>query len=207
MAGTYEIPEEGSPNASQDPKIKTMLKGLNEALDTSNKTPSASLSLGNLGRLYAPTIIATEQARENVAFGTLTTPDEVKSVVVPENGLVQVGYIAKAKSSISTNGRVAIFIGSNQLTITTSGLVQEVELGTEFANVGTAGPGLVGAAGTTAFKTTGQPLAVSPTGSGGFCSIFGLPAGTYNVSVQFKATSGTVTAKERKLWVGVIGGV
>lgn len=35
---------------------------------------------------------------------------------------------------------------------------------------------------------------------GGPCYIFAA-AGTYDVSVQFKATSGSVTAKNRKLWV------
>lgn len=30
-------------------------------------------------------------------------------------------------------------------------------------------------------------------------------AGTYNISVQYKATSGSITAKERKLWVAVLG--
>ena len=39
---------------------------------------------------------------------------------------------------------------------------------------------------------------------GGPCFIFAA-AGTYDVSVQFKATSGSVTAKERKLWVWTLG--
>jgi hypothetical protein len=30
-------------------------------------------------------------------------------------------------------------------------------------------------------------------------------AGTYNTTVQFKATSGSITAKERKLWCYVLG--
>ncbi len=39
----------------------------------------------------------------------------------------------------------------------------------------------------------------------GICVIEGLAAGTYDVSVRFKATSGTVTAKDRKLWVWTLG--
>lgn len=39
---------------------------------------------------------------------------------------------------------------------------------------------------------------------GGDCDIKGLPSGTYTVSVQFKATSGSVTASARNLWVQAI---
>jgi hypothetical protein len=41
---------------------------------------------------------------------------------------------------------------------------------------------------------------IAPPG-GGACYIFGLAAGTYTVSIQFKASSGSVTAKNRRLWV------
>lgn len=40
-------------------------------------------------------------------------------------------------------------------------------------------------------------------GAGGACSVFAA-AGTYTVSVQFKASSGSVTASNRKLWVQAI---
>ncbi len=39
---------------------------------------------------------------------------------------------------------------------------------------------------------------------GGPCDIDNLPAGTYTVSVQFKASSGSVTASNRRLRVQVI---
>ena len=78
------------------------------------------------------------------------------------------------------------------------------------------------ASGSTADVTTGQVVGIArgtttgtpaeeiggtvgqlPTSSsiGGPCYIQGLAAGTYTISVQFKATSGSVTAKNRKLWV------
>jgi hypothetical protein len=49
MAGTYEIPEEGSPNSSQDPKIKTMLTGLNSKLNSSNLLEDTGLASPNNG--------------------------------------------------------------------------------------------------------------------------------------------------------------
>lgn len=188
-----------------------MLKGLNEELDSSNDLQGTGISKGFLGRFYPPTIIATEQERTNVAFGNLTTPDEVKSVVLPENGLIVIGYQAKFKSSGSGTGSAAIFLGANQLKVqtVTAPKVQEAKtVGTaEFFLVATSnGGGLETATGNPgADVTTGQLLGSGNTIAG--LSYVFAAAGTYNISVQFKATSGSVTAKERKLWVGVIGGV
>jgi hypothetical protein len=48
----------------------------------------------------------------------------------------------------------------------------------------------------------GQQTGGSPAGGvGGLCVIEGLPAGTYTISIQYKATSGSVTAKNRRLKV------
>jgi hypothetical protein len=63
--------------------------------------------------------------------------------------------------------------------------------------------GLVSVAGTgnTTEVTTGQVVGV--VGSwGGFAVVFAA-AGTYDVSVQFKSSVGSVTVKNRHLWVGV----
>lgn len=158
---------------------------------------------------FTPTKIVTEQSRESTAFGTLTTADEVKNVVVTSTSqLLGVGYTALAKASVSGAGRVAIFIGSNQLKYTnanTAPVVQEVSLTTTIWNmVNTAPLGLThesleGGA----FVTTGQALTAN--GSGGLCYIFGLPVGNYTISVQYKSTSGNVTAKERSLAVARFG--
>jgi len=61
-------------------------------------------------------------------------------------------------------------------------------------------------AATTAIEFAGAFSRATPAAAvamAGPCSIFGLPAGTYDISVQFKASSGSVTAKNRKLWVRV----
>src|SRR4051812_17888140 len=44
---------------------------------------------------YTPKVTATEQTRESATYGTLTTADEISSVVLPENGLIMVGFTAK----------------------------------------------------------------------------------------------------------------
>lgn len=179
-----------------------MLKGINELLNTENK-------LGNTLRWYTPTIIAEEQTRESTSYGTLSTPDEVKSVVLPTNGLILLGYSAVVKASKASAGAVSIFLGANQLKRQTVGStapeVQDLEVSTNAIHIGSSVAGMASGSGiwTGPDVTTGQVLSVQGT-SGGLTTIFAA-AGTYNVSVQFKASSGTISAKERKLWVSVIG--
>lgn len=153
------------------------------------------------------TNIATEQSRENAAFGTLTTPDEV-TVELQENGLIVVGYQAiwKRSASLST---VEATIALNGIQVkraeadgTAAGVLAElngtenifVPLSSNSGGLNTVNPD----SGYTGNSTTGQLLGIGTTG--GKCAIFAA-AGTYKVSIQFRSTSGTVTVKNRQLWV------
>lgn len=214
MAGTYEVPAEGSPNTTEDPKIKAFIKGWNESLGAGNKLEGKEIVAESIKNAqlaaeakpfdwYTPKIIATEQTRESATFGTLTTPDEITGVVLPENGLIVVGYSAKVKSSVASEGRVAVFLGANQLRNSLSSVQENSTSGTGYNTMGTSQAGISGQAGTEAFVTTGQIVGAG-SNSGGPTFIFAA-AGTYTVSIQYKAVSGSITAKERKLWVGVMG--
>jgi hypothetical protein len=118
---------------------------------------------------------------------------------------------------VSAASRAAIFIGANQLkvydTTTTAPVLEEADnggtAGTDYM-LTTGSTGLVSMAGTGGYGggdvTTGQVLGwrngasdASPSYGGPTC-IFAA-AGTYDISVQFKASSGNVLAKNRKLWV------
>jgi len=211
LAGTYEIPSEGSFNSTEDPKIKTILKGYNESLNSLNKLEASSLATGALGRLYKPVVIATKQERESTEYGKLTTADEVKEVVLPENGLIMVGYSALWRSSVASAGKAAIFLGANQV----QGREGEPKAQEATSATTTATPSALStepgglrtsstASSEAADVTTGQILCSLKAGPGGVTYIFAA-AGTYNVSIQFKATSGKVIVQERKLWVGVLG--
>lgn len=174
------------------------------------------------GAVSQKSIIAAEQERVNAAFGTLPTPDEV-IVTLPENGLIAVAYQAQwASTQISGEaGKAALFLGANQLKIQTQDntgpVVQEASThnapGSIFQALSTGPLGLATgpsvASSVNADVTTGQilgwqtvsyPAAGQP---GSFVLIFAA-AGTYKISVQFKATSGGVKAKNRKLWAWVV---
>jgi hypothetical protein len=119
------------------------------------------------------TNIATSEARTNVAYGLLATPDQVTGVVVPYGAKLQISFQALWQETVAGAARAAIFIGSNQIKIQSSEH---------------NGPG---------DDNSGTYLHFS---AGGWVEAFVAP-GTYTISVQYRATSGTVTASARKLWV------
>lgn len=185
-------------------------KVLRTMLDQTNVTTPLGLNDGTNVR-RGKSIIATSESRTNVAYGTLTTPDQVTSVVLPTDGLLLIGYQARWQNSVSGNGRAAIFIGANQLKVAQASgapLVQEAQgpsgtgADTPLSSTGQGLIGLGGAGGSTADVTTGQLVSMST--AGGFCVVFAA-AGTYTVSVQFKSASGSVTVADRKLWVWAVG--
>jgi hypothetical protein len=216
---SYELPEIGEVSLAADPRTLNALIALKawingEAVIDETKLDAALISKINAkatGLESQKKIIAAEETREQPAFGKLTTPDEV-TVTLAENGLLAVAYQARWKESVQGAARAAIFLGGNQLTIDLSNTPtnQETMLGegTGTVNVyrtlascweglrstSNAGPGAEDV-------TTGQ--VVGQSGFGGACLIFAA-AGTYKVSVQFKASSGKVSAKQRKLWAWTI---
>lgn len=165
---------------------------------------------------YTPKIIATEESRTNAEFGTLTTADEIKEVVLPENGLMMIGYTCAMKDTLTPGqaGRVGMFLGADQIKAAAgSGGSVSVEANclaaaNTFNKVVSTFYGLAeGAAASSADVTTGQVLGMYGASSygGGFMVVYAAPA-TYNVSAKFKCNeAGTVTVKERKLWVAVLG--
>ncbi len=158
-------------------------------------------------------IIATEESRTNTAYGLMPTPDRVPGVVLPQDGLIVVAFQALWKRSIAAGGaKAAIFLGSDQVKLTaiTAPAVQELLMGGPegpYRALATSPNGLADSTDTTpnghgSHVTTGQIL--SNGTAGGVMYIFAA-AGTYDVSIQFKSALGSVTVKERKLWVRAVG--
>ena len=160
-------------------------------------------------------IIATEESTTSASYTTLTTPDRVQNIVLPTDGLLFVGYRALWKESSSGAARAALFLGANQLQTgdNSAAVVQESQSGGGSTGVyyalHTNNGGLISqdssGVADTVDVTTGQVLgSASSSGYGAIAVIFAA-AGTYTVSVQFKTSAGTVTAKSRKLWVWSMG--
>lgn len=176
-------------------------------------------------------IVATEEARTSTSYGLLATPDAVDDIVLPGGGgLIIVAFHGLWKESAVNAARASIFLNGNALTTnalhaagqTTAWSEAQTYAGGFNTNIYTAlsshASGLKSFANDAGVNhatnvTTGQAVHTSSkyndtfnlaAGGGGLCAIFA-DAGTYDVSIQWKATSGTVTAKERKLWVWTEG--
>lgn len=168
--------------------------------------------------------ITTSESRTNVAYGTLTTPDQVTGIVLPTDGLIAIAYQATWQESVNGAARAGLFLGANQLRVAQVGvaagptLVEAPLAGGStavdaplFTNSSGASVGLSSwATATGAYTgdvTTGQIVGgVGSTSQPGGGPIYVFAAaGTYTISVQFKATSGSVTVKNRHLWVWVCG--
>lgn len=188
-------------------------------IETSGEWEKLGVSNGSTVR-RGKSIVATEEARTNTAYGLMATPDRVQNVVLPTDGLIFVAYQAAWKESVDNAAKAAIFLGSNQLKVADINnpgpAVSEASVNTGAGGVGQYVSLASDPAGLTAGSdvlftyvndvTTGQAIGVTqPTTagfanrSGGVCTVFAA-AGTYDISVQFKASSGSVTVKNRRLW-------
>jgi hypothetical protein len=164
------------------------------------------------------TPITATESRANVAYGLLGTPDQVTGIVLPTDGLIAVAYQATWQSSVGAAGKAAIFIGANQVKLAQTNVAAPATSLSEATSnnsintdipLSTAWWGLSGGGGvySTAYTgdvTTGQVQGDWGANGGGICYIFAA-AGTYTISVQFKASSGSVTVKNRRLWVWTNG--
>lgn len=168
-------------------------------------------------------IITATETRTNTAYGLMPTPDRVSGIVLPADGLIFVAYQATWQESVQSAANAMIFLGSNPVSYPSTTTGGQTTNAGNVAGIGNAtvnrdtplssypqgliSTNLFGAA-YAGDATTGQFVFMgSPSGAvglGGIATIFAA-AGTYDVSVQFKASSGSVTAKNRKLWVWTQG--
>jgi hypothetical protein len=228
------IPNVGDPRGSEEVDmlnaIITLINLVNGNIDsaniaanvlTANKLVPAlcqQLGISNDSSVRrGKSIIATEESRSNTAYGLLTTPDRVSSIVLPTDGLIVVGYQAQWKNSVGGAGRAAIHLGSNAVVAATFGSTSPLATVAEatgptnadtYKSLSSYQGGVTSHSTGSAYTgdvTTGQVLGSGGSqGYYGACVIFAA-TGTYDVSVQFKSASGNVTVKERKLWVWSIG--
>lgn len=164
-------------------------------------------------RTSGKSMVATEESRTAAAYGLLATPDRVRNIVLPTDGLIVVAYQAQWYETVDSAARAAIFIGANQLRgqqVNVGPVAQEAEPvgGANILQPLASSPrGLNSRSGAAATSvtldvTSGQVVAYDISGDygGGPAHIFAA-AGIYDVSVQFKVSSGGVFVSSRKLWV------
>lgn len=211
----------GQPIRAQeiDDELNAIIARLNdlpaEALQT---VVAETLGLSQPGVVRrGKSIIPTEETRSGTSFNTLTTPDRVLDVELPVDGLLLVSYYALWKNSVANAGAAALFVdgGVVQWGVEGGGFLSQAP-GNSTANVYVplvvGADGIAGAVGASAYPSDpGTGLYKAATGGvgganfgGGFALVMA-GAGQHDISVQFKASSGSVSAKERKLHVVALG--
>jgi hypothetical protein len=218
-----------SDDGSTTVKIGAEMDHLSGVVDFPNGLTQGGVSLASQFDSRAKLFVAGEETRDSgvsgTGYGTLATPDQIAGIVVPANALLYINFTALWKESVANAARASIFIGANQLTypaaaattveagITSNAytppkysrlLSHAMGLGTRFANADMSSLSANGSAlGNKElwYSTGGGALVFSAndTPEGPWCVVDGLAAGTYTVSIQFKCSSGTLSAKERRL--------
>jgi hypothetical protein len=199
---------------------KTLVPGASEnvadAQTMFEEARAAINALDNANLVAAAEIEGTKLAAaflEKVGVNGSSATRRGKSIIVlPTDGLLLIGYKALWKSSVSGAGRAALFLDAVQLKESQEGGAPishetvSADVRTFYGHLTTGPEGLVGRAATadSSDATTGQMLTPGVNQNGGLIAVFAA-AGTYDVSVQFSATSGSVTAKQRKLWAVALG--
>lgn len=211
--------------------LNTITTWANGNVDGTNLSAAAaqSAAVNQAGQtVKGATNISASQSTSSTTFTTLATPDQVTGIVLPTNGLIAVWYWATWQESVSAAANADIFIGSNQLKAqqrpgNTSPTNNPATIGNTVVNTNYALSSYFGGL-ASAQQQTGTNVGAGPYGgdvttgqavgfgfnagltefwAGGPCYVFAA-AGTYTVSVQFKASSGSVTVANRKLWVQAI---
>lgn len=188
-------------------------------LQTVAESSIAAANILNVAATTGGNVISTITTQSTTSAAYTSLGDQIPGIVMPTNGLIAVWYQAIWSVAGAVVGFAGLFLGANQVTVggpantqvpvecSMSGSVNDSHLSS--ANSGLATGGNTGANSTDV--TTGQLVGNSGSSGGvtgtninggyGPCYIFAA-AGIYNVGVQFKvAAGGTVTTKNRKLWV------
>jgi hypothetical protein len=150
---------------------------------------------------------ATEQTRENPAFGKLATPDEAE-IELAKEGLIGVAFQASWKPSVDSACRAALFVDGVQFSLPNAqeNALQEAgdqheESASLWASLFTTAEGLQSRTPGGGFTpaATGQIIGYRELGGGGV--LIPAAAGAHIITVQFRAVSGLVAVKNRKLVV------
>jgi hypothetical protein len=153
-----------------------------------------------------------QQVIASTGYVSMPTPDKQPAVVLPQDGILNVGFTASVYETVLNAARIAIFVNGVQLRMADAAAgtaVSETSVGaaTRWCQCYSNQWGLrtfVPTASLPAFPVGPVALTVnnSPNSGGFWCPILMTP-GSYDVEVRYKASSGQLYASARRLWVQV----
>lgn len=113
MAGTLEVPAEGSPNSSEDPKVKAAIKRLNELLNGENLIDGAGIGSEEIeaANIKKETITDAKLASPNNAIyrGLFALSSSPEADIVAGTYLLGPGLASGANSNQGVANRPSLF--------------------------------------------------------------------------------------------------
>lgn len=171
---------------------------------------AAKLGLSEAGIVRrGKSIVAASENFTQTSFGYAPTPDRVQNIVLPTDGLIFVVFDAAWQSSASGAGSAGIFVGSTIAkgvsggSYPVTGGATSVGTGVNHLTSAPSTSGLVSASG--GYTPLGSDPQVIAENTSGSAAVIMAAAGTYDVGIKYKSTSGSVTVSDRKLWVWTVG--
>lgn len=158
---------------------------------------------------YSLSITTAPEVRTNSVYGLMATPDRISGLHLPPNGKFVIGFSGTWQNSVASAGRAAIFLGAVQMKAT-DGTTVAVQEATGSANINedthlsSYFGGLQSVTGPYSGDATVGMVLRSNNTLGGTAEVFAT-GGLYDVSLQFRSATGSVTVSNRKLWIEVWG--
>lgn len=204
-------------------------------IDLQDRLARLEMQVGKLGGKRRSSIISAEESTTSSSYTTLATEDKAADIVMPSDGLVVVWFHALWKESVNNTTRAAIFLNEDQVKIgkqanppdgqaaenvsaggttntyrnlfsTSGGLMASISSAVEGISVSTGQiVGHLAGSADSIFSVGETSLGATETGLRGGPVYIYADAGIYDVSIRYKASSGTVTVKDRRLWCMALG--
>jgi hypothetical protein len=152
-------------------------------------------------RLYTPSIVTASQSRASTTYGVLSTADEISGIVIPgPTSILEVMFSLRYSSTVTNAGAVSLFLGTEQIRAPeNAGFVEALSAGSGVTQRLFSNPG--SPSGLTAGAGSGAEAKNAVVG--GWLPVSHIEAGTYAVSLRFRASSGSISADNRVLYARV----
>lgn len=190
---------------------------LTQLAEGTESTDGLNDHLARAGAEARRSIVTAEQSITSATFQVLGIADRIEDMDIDADDLLVVVFMGEFKSSGAGNGRAAIFVGGEQLMIGGSNQAAATRAEeTSFTYVASHPLGLAGsestATGTSSLPTpvgisakdTRQFVGATEVAStieqlGGAC-VIRPDTGIHDVEIRWSATSGSITARNRRLY-------
>jgi hypothetical protein len=158
--------------------------------------------LGVDGSKADSSLVTKEESRSGEPFASMATEDKAV-ITLATAGLMRIGVMAEIKSSKSSAGLIAVEINGVIAGVTAgeSIKIEGKSIEEKWTKIFTSPEHLISVEADEDHVLTLEQMGISGTAPAGTPWVYRAPAGTYIVKLKYKTNSGTVSARNRCLYV------